>query len=235
MSNLNWSGQDWQEKNDSRNAKREARYGHQNIYTHRWVRPANSDAIWREFSAEVLAARKKAGAKMIAEVKKKQAARIKRKMDAAGVSLAVRYKAGDERVSKKARLRKMSGASERRIKAIRGITTAAGSVIMLDHAPLATAQEEGKTIHAHSGYLTIGRAGQGLGRPGEKIPNGYTVQTKKGKLILFRRVGQNEIEHVATLVKSVKIRKTLGFMERIEAAIPDYLDEIDNLIYKGRR
>lgn len=134
MSSTNWSGQDWQERNDSRKAK----YGYYNIYEHRWMRPDTPpDAIYREFSAEVLVARRRAGAKMIAEIKKKQAAHIKRKMDAAGVSLDQRYKKGDARVATKARLRKMSGSAERRIKAIRGITTAAGSVIMLDHAPLA--------------------------------------------------------------------------------------------------
>lgn len=36
-------------------------------------------------------------------------------------------------------------------------------------------------------------------------------------------------------MKSIRIRPMLGFMDRIEAAIPDYLDEIDRLVYAGRR
>lgn len=162
-------------------------------------------AIFQDFEKEVTSARRKAGAKMIAKVKSRQVAKLKR-----------------------------SGASRRRAAAIRGITTAAGSVIMLDHAPLAQAQEAGRTITARAGYLTIGRAGQGLGKPGTRVPGGFTVQSKKGAILLYRRFG-DKIEQIATLVKSVRIRKTLGFKEVVEAAIPDYLDEIDNFVYKGRR
>lgn len=192
--------------------------------------------LWQEFSKELIAARRAAGNKIGAEIRNKQRAAVRAKLKAHGIDPDARLKAGDDNVSLKRRLSKSSGASSRRLAGIRFVVGKDGMLVMLDHAPLAEAQEEGKTITASGGMLSIGRAGQSLGKLGTRIPGAFTIRSRSGNLLLVKKTGKGKkssIELLATMMRSIRIKKSLGFYERIEAALPKYMDEIEKNLIEG--
>lgn len=128
---------------------------------------------------------------------------------------------------------KMSGSSRRRLMAIRHIVGKDGTLVFLDHAPLASAQEYGETVYAKGGYLAVGKAGQGYGKPGTKSSDLFTIRKKNGTLLLVKKNPDDSIESVATLLKSVRIKKSLGFYEKVEAMLPRYIEEIQQELWKG--
>lgn len=163
------------------------------------------DEVFRIFFDEdVVAARKKIGRKLAAQVVRSQRGKVK-----------------------------MSGSSKRRLQAIRHIVGRDGTLVFLDHAPLAAAQEYGEVIRARAGYLVVGKAGQSLGKPGKKNPDLFTIRKKNGTLLLVRKNSDDSIESVATLLKSVKIKKQLGFFDKVEAMLPRYISEIQKELWKG--
>lgn len=163
------------------------------------------DEVFRIFFDEdVVAARKKIGRKLAAQVVRSQRGKVK-----------------------------MSGSSKRRLQAIRHIVGRDGTLVFLDHAPLAAAQEYGEVIRARAGYLVVGKAGQSLGKPGKKNPDLFTIRNKNGTLLLVRKNSDDSIESVATLLKSVKIKKQLGFFDKVEAMLPRYISEIQKELWKG--
>ncbi len=193
--------------------------------------------IWQQFSDELVKARRAAGHKIGAEIKKKQRAAVRAKLIANGIDpdRRLNHRNEDDKalVAKKRRLSKGSGAYHRRLAGIRYVVGRKGALVMIDHAPLAEAQEEGKTITATGGLLSIGRAGKGLGKPGTRIPGAFTFRSKKGNLLLMRKTGKGQLEHLATMMRSIRIKKTLGFYERIEAMLPQYMDEIEKNLIEG--
>lgn len=165
-------------------------------------------AVFQSFFYEdVVAARRKVGKKLAAQVVRTQRNKVR-----------------------------MSGASRRRLQAIRHVVGKDGTLVFLDHAPLAAAQEYGEVIRAPGGgYLAVGKAGKSYGKPGSKNPDLFSIRKKNGTLLLVRKNPDDSIESVATLLKSVKIKKRLGFYERVEAMLPRYVEEIQQELWKGFR
>jgi hypothetical protein len=160
--------------------------------------------IWQQVQKELLAARKKAGKKVGAAIVKKQKSKLR-----------------------------ASGAGGRRQKAVRHIVGKDGTLVLLDHAPLATAQEDGATIGAKGGFLPVGRAGQSLGKPGSKTPGAFVKKSKAGNLLLLRKTANGDLERLAVLLRSIRITKSLGF-EQIAVSMADqYVDEIERNIIEG--
>ena len=125
------------------------------------------------------------------------------------------------------------GSGSRRQKGVRSIVGRDGTLVFLDHAPLARAQEDGDTVNAQRGWLAIGRAGQSLGKPGSKVPGAFTVHTKSGATLLVVKGPDGKLENLATLVHSVTIRNKLGFRKLISARFPQYIHEISELVQKS--
>lgn len=156
------------------------------------------------FDEDVIAARKKAGKKISAHIVKTQRGKLKR-----------------------------SGSSNRRLMAVQHVIGRDGTLVFLDHAPLASAQEYGETVYANGGYLAVGKAGKGYGKPGTTSGDLFTIRKKNGTLLLVKKMPDDSIESVATLLKSVRIKKSLGFYERVEAMLPRYIEEIQQELWKG--
>lgn len=157
-----------------------------------------------EFEKDLLAATKKAGTSFGAEIVMEQRANIR-----------------------------ADGSGSRRLAAVRSIVGKDGTLVFLDHAPLAKAQESGLTITAAGWQLAVGKSGQSLGKPGTRVPGAFTIQTKSGATILARKKADGTLENLATLVRSITIRDKLGFRKLIAARVPQYIHEIDELIRKG--
>lgn len=160
--------------------------------------------IWQEVQKELVTARRKAGQTVGKKIVKEQQAKLR-----------------------------SAGAKGRRLKAVRHVTGRDGTLVLLDHAPLAIAQEDGETITARNGMLAIGRAGASLGRPGTKIPGAFVKQSKAGNLMLLRKKGSGALERLAVLLRSVRISKSLGFKQRAEAAVGEYIDQVETNLMNG--
>lgn len=160
--------------------------------------------LWKDVQKELVTARKKAGKKVGGKVVKEQKAKLR-----------------------------SSGAGSRRLKGVRHIAGKDGTLVLLDHAPLATAQEEGETITARGGMLAIGRAGASLGKPGSRIPGAFVMRSKAGNLLLLRKKGKSGLERLAILLRSVRISKSLGFLRRAEAAVGEYVAEVETNLTEG--
>jgi hypothetical protein len=155
-----------------------------------------------EFAREVIAARKIAGRKIARAIIASQRGKLKR-----------------------------SGAANRRLRAVRSIVGRDGTLVMLDHAPLARAQERGETIRPDGEWLAVGKAGKSLGKPGAKIEGAFALR-RGNKRILLRKT-ESGLELLAVLMKQIRVKKSLGFEERIEQFLPKYLAEIDKNLEEG--
>lgn len=160
--------------------------------------------IWKEVQKELVMARKKAGNKVGKKIVKEQQAKLR-----------------------------STGAGPRRLKAVRSVTGKDGTLVLIDHAPLATAQEEGEAITSRNGMLAVGRAGAALGKPGTKIKGAFVIRSKSGNLLLVRKSGKSALERLAILLRTVRVRKTLGFLKRAEAAVDEYVAEIETNLTEG--
>lgn len=158
------------------------------------------------FDEDVVVARKKAGKKIAAHIVKTQRGKLK-----------------------------MSGSSRRRLMAVQHVIGRDGSLVFLDHAPLAAAQEYGEVVHARGGFLAVGKAGKGYGKPGTRSDELFTIRKKNGTVLLVKKRPDDSIESVATLLKSVRIKKSLGFYEKVDAMLPRYVEEIQKELWKGFR
>lgn len=123
------------------------------------------------------------------------------------------------------------GSGRRRQAAVRSVIGKDGTLIFLDHAPLARAQEDGGTIKAAGWMLAVGKSGESLGKPGTKIPGAFTMQSKSGATLLVRKKPDGSLENLATLVRSITIRDKLGYRKLIAARFPQYLSEVNRLLF----
>lgn len=165
--------------------------------------------IWQQVRKELVTARKKAGQKVGSAIVKKQRSKLR-----------------------------SQGAGGRRQKAVRHVVGKDGTLVLLDHAPLAVAQEEGETLTAKGGLLTIGRAGQSLGKAGTRIPGAFTFRAKSGALLLMRKVGKGKnssMELLATMLRSIRIRKSLGFEEQVASMADEYVDQVETNLIEGTK
>lgn len=100
-------------------------------------------------------------------------------------------------------------------------------------------QEDGGTITAKSGYLTIPLpdALDSKGLPLKRSPrdwkNTFTKRSKKGNIVIFGRKGR-KIVPLYVLTKSVHVPARLGLAKRFSASAPYFerkvLDKIDNIL-----
>lgn len=197
-------------------------------------RPARSAS--EEFSAELRAARKAAGAAMVRAVVKHQREKIRAQKKAAGKNAF--GKGGQFSGAAKRRIREIreqsKGASKKRRElAVRGFVNKSGYLAFVDMAPLAEAQEEGKTITGSPLYVGLS------GRQEAKGKRFIINSQKSGQKLFVEALPGGGIATIATLMRRIRIRKTLGFEETIERYLPDYIEQVadrveENYIY-GKR
>ena len=131
---------------------------------------------------------------------------------------------------KKQRVKSLGKVSSRRKKGVKGGISKDGEAIMIaDRAPLAKAQEFGLEIKPKNGqYLRVR-----INKPTMSENRSFIRNDKKGNPHIFEKVSNTKLRLLATLKKSVRIKRISKGLLRIAAErFPKYMDDIEKELLK---